>query len=277
MTDAESNFVFLADTLPKCYPSFHREFYKLLGEHNIRTGTLPGTRDVWAKDYMPVQCGAANFIQFRYDPDYLKSKKWSHLRTNPNSISHAMGICTRKSDLIIDGGNVIRGKDFVILTDKIFQENKQQSQKLIVSKLESLLQKQVVIMPKDPADYTGHADGMIRLHRNRTVLINEYRQEDRRLEIRVKSALKASGIDWIEIPYAPYSNSCVNDATGLYINFLQLRNVIFLPVFDLPEDLTALDQFEQLFPGYEIIPLMSKKIAKEGGVLNCISWNIHLS
>lgn len=226
---------------------------------------------------MPVQWGTADFIQFRYDPDYLKPKKWSHLRTNPNPISRALGICSQKSDLIIDGGNIIRGKDFVILTDKIFRENKQQSQNSIISKLESLFQKQVVIIPKDPADYTGHADGMIRLHRNRTVLINEYSHEDRTLGIRVKSALKVSGVDWIEIPYAPYSNSRVNDATGLYINFLQLRNVIFLPVFDLPQDLTALDQFQHLFPAQEIIPLMSNEIAEEGGVLNCISWNIHLS
>lgn len=276
MTDAETNFVFLADTLPKFYPSFYQEFRRLLGEHNIRTGTLPGTRDVWAKDYMPVQWGAADFIQFMYDPDYLKPKKWSRLRTNPNPISRALGISTRKSDLVIDGGNVVRGTDFVILTDKIFQENKQKSHKSIVSELESLFQKQVVIVPKDPADYTGHADGMIRLHRNRTVLINEYRQEDRRLGARVKSALKASGIDSIEIPYAPYSNLCVNDAGGLYINFLQLRNVIFLPIFGLQQDLAALDQFEQLFPDHEIIPLMSKEIAKEGGVLNCISWNICL-
>lgn len=277
MTDAETNFVFFADTLPKRYPSFHREFRKMLREREIRFGMLPGTKDVWAKDYMPVQCNAGAFIQFSYDPDYLKPKKWSHLRTNPIPINRDLGIYSSESDLTIDGGNVVRGSDFVILTDKIFKENRQRTPKSIVTELEVLFQKQVIIVPKDPADYTGHADGMIRFLRNRTVLVNEYRREDRKLEMGIKSALEANGIDWIEIPYAPYSNYNASDATGLYINFLQLRNVIFLPLFGFEQDLMALDQFEELFPGHNIIPIISNEIAKEGGVLNCISWNIYLS
>ena len=88
--------------------------------------------------------------------------------------------------------------------------------------------------------------------------------------------IKGNGIDWSEIPYAPYSNRSVNDATGLYINYLQHKNVIFIPAFGLRQDATALNLFEQLFPENTIIPIISNEIAKEDGVLNCISWNIYL-
>jgi agmatine deiminase len=276
MTDAKTNFLFLADTLPKRYPSFYREFDKQLGLHNIRAGTLSGTRDIWAKDYMPVQIDISEFVQFSYDPDYLRPKKWRRLRTDPDQVCYDFSFRTQKSNLIIDGGNIIQGQDFVILTDKIFSENEHYERRTIVAKLESLFQKQVIIIPRDPLDYTGHADGMVRVHTGRCVLINEYRIKDRELATKVKSSLTGNRLDWTEIPYAPYANSCINDATGLYINYLQLNNVVFLPSFGIKHDLSALDLFKKLFPEETIIPIMSKDIAKEGGVLNCISWNIHL-
>ena len=57
ITDDQTNFLYLADSLPKKYPSFYNEFEKVLTDCNIPFQLLTPTKDVWAVDYMPVQIG----------------------------------------------------------------------------------------------------------------------------------------------------------------------------------------------------------------------------
>jgi len=52
-----------------------------------------------------------------------------------------------------------------------------------------------------------------------------------------------------------------------------MKGIIFLPVFGLLEDEPALEKLSSIFKE-KILPVPSNEIAKEGGVLNCISWNI---
>ena len=73
---------------------------------------------------MPIQVAENKFIEYRYDPDYLQSKKSRSLKTYPDLICDSIGLNTIKSDLIIDGGNVIKSNHCAILTDKIVQENR---------------------------------------------------------------------------------------------------------------------------------------------------------
>lgn len=63
-------------------------------------------------------------------------------------------------------------------------------------------------------------------------------------------------------------------AKGTYINFLQFENYILLPQFGLDTDDLAFIRTKELFPNYQVIPVNSNEIATNGGVLNCITWNI---
>lgn len=65
-------------------------------------------------------------------------------------------------------------------------------------------------------------------------------------------------------------------ADGLYVNFLHMEGFILLPIFGLETDEIAYRQFEQLFPGYVIRTIDAREISKDGGVLNCITWNIQV-
>ena len=71
-----------------------------------------------------------------------------------------------------------------------------------------------------------------------------------------------------------YSNKTSKDATGCYINYLQVGKIIFLPVFDRKEDKKVEDMFNTIFKIHDIVPVISNELAEEGGILNCISWNI---
>lgn len=89
-------------------------------------------------------------------------------------------------------------------------------------------------------------------------------------------ALHNAGLDWVEIPYAPYDNKPYTSAEGIYLNYLQMKQAIFVPVFNRKADEMAVKILEQVFMGHKIIPVESNEVAKEGGILNCITWNVKL-
>lgn len=60
----------------------------------------------------------------------------------------------------------------------------------------------------------------------------------------------------------------------VYINYLQMSGLVIVPTFNIVEDDEAINQLKEVFPNDKILSTDSSEIAKEGGILNCISWNI---
>lgn len=274
--DDQTNFLYLADSLSKKYPDFYRRFVNVLEDTCINYALLPGTKDVWAVDYMPVQVSKNRFIQFFYNPDYLRSTvKWSKTISDVDSICRSIGIVPERSDIVLDGGNVIRSNSKVIMCDKVFSENPGIPPDKLIDELQQLLQvDKIIFIPTDPSDFTGHADGMVRFYNDDTVLVNDYSKEDRGFQKRLLVALKDAGLTCIEIPYNPSNNKKNDQANGIFINYLEMKQGIIIPVYGMQEDILVVKQFEQLFPGHNIKSIDSSEIALDGGVLNCITWNI---
>lgn len=117
----------------------------------------------------------------------------------------------------------------------------------------------------------------MRYYDNQTVLVNYYGANGVPVfHQKLKKILHSERLQMVEVPYNPYGNVSRNSAKGIYINYLQMENFILLPTFDLPEDEPALRVFEKLFPGTTIAAINTDQIAKDSGILNCITWNIKL-
>jgi agmatine deiminase len=272
--DSETNLLYLSEVL-RSREEFFNNLTSLLIKNDVKYKLLPETNDIWAVDYMPIQTKLAEFIQFKYEPDYLQNDEFILTQTNTKSVCKAIGLNTTDTEIKLDGGNVIKGKNWVILTDKIFKENANFKKNELINELENLFKVKVIIIPKEPNDFTGHADGVIRHYDNETVLINSYKPTDKiEFQRQLDRELKNQGLKTIEIPYNPYDNSDYDMADGLYINYLQMENFILLPTFEKNEDEKTYRQFEQLFPGQTIETIDSREISVDGGVLNCITWNI---
>ena len=54
---------------------------------------------------MPVQIDKNDFVQFRYDPDYLKN--FEELKSDPLIINSQLGISFEVSEIILDGDNLV--------------------------------------------------------------------------------------------------------------------------------------------------------------------------
>ena len=73
------------------------------------------TKDIWMRDFMPFLLDDGRLAYYFYDPDYLKSDKYNHLRTKIRYTSNHI-------DLVIDGGNFVRFGGKAIMTDKILEK-----------------------------------------------------------------------------------------------------------------------------------------------------------
>lgn len=273
--DSKTNFLYLADTLPKKYPNFYSQFEKVLNQCNISFELLPQTKDVWAVDYMPIQIDKNKFVRFVYNPKYLQSKKYLKTISDVDTICEQIGIETIKSNIVLDGGNVTRTTDKVIMTDRIFADNPSYERKILIKELQEHFQVgKLFLVPEQPKDFTGHSDGMVRFIDEQTVIINDYQKEKEEFKRAFEIAIHNTGLDYIKIPYNPYNNDNYNQANGDYINYLQMENIVIIPIFGIKEDKEIEKQFGQLFSGKTIATVDGNEIANDGGILNCITWNI---
>ena len=271
--DNSTNFLYLSRFLPKRHKRFYVKFVKALEENGIKYGLLPGTKDIWCRDYMPIQTAKNRFIQFNYAPSYLKGYK--HLITDTKKVCKAIGVKPILSDIILDGGNAVASNDKVIFTSRIFNDNPVHSKDELMGELKGLLKvREVIILPEDPDDIFGHADGMVRFINEHTVLVNDYEKESKAFKSKFYSAIRKAGLKMVHLPYNPYRNAKKLDATGCYINYLQVGRMIFVPSFGMIEDNKAIKALKKAFKGYKLVQIPSKQLAKRGGVLNCVSWDI---
>jgi agmatine deiminase len=115
---------------------------------------------------------------------------------------------------------------------------------------------------------------MVRFIDESTVVLNDYSQEKPGFRRAFEIAIHNTGLDCITIPYNVYGNKNKDQANGCYVNYLQMENTVIIPTFGMKEDDQAIKQFESIFAGQSIATIDSNDIANEGGILNCITWNI---
>ena len=276
ITDSKTNRVYFSELL-KTLKSF-QEIELILKKHQIKYEAIKDTNDIWARDYMPVQTDVNKFVQFRYEPSYLK--EYLQLQSNPKVILKSNGITSDYSEINLDGGNIVKWIDRVILTDRIFSENPQyQDRKVLVTEIERKLNAEVIIIPQIKSDMTGHADGLVRFYDERTIIGNCLNDEFKYWGNTMKNVIQQYGFNYIDMPVfdykAKYKNKSIS-AIGCYMNYLEIGNLIVFPVFELEgnKDAEALNIISDLYPKKTIERININEIAFKGGLMNCISWNI---
>mgnify|MGYP000002473550 CR=1 FL=1 len=283
-------------------PKYHNDWQRIksiLEKHKISYSLLEGTKDIWARDYMPVTDGKGQLVQFIYEPSYLKDMR--HRQTKPEQILINGKRPTNTSiNFKLDGGNYVKHGNKVIITERIFEENNlcteeisenrrvEQLKKIFhtpfnsvqqkaIQDLESFLNLEVIIIPSydSEVDLTGHSDGYMRFISEGVVLISSLSEEEEDFAIKMVAALKRYKLDHKEMPcYLYYHPDHPCSAIGCYLNYLELDNLIIFPIFDIkPQvDNDAIARIKKLFPNKHIEPIIINDIANEGGLMNCISW-----
>ena len=143
---------------------------------------LYNTKDVWARDYMPIQLTKDVYLSYTYKPDYLQDipeciTNWQlhKVRTQRQYTNDEhFDFKVVHIPLILDGGNVIKAtvnnKPCIIMCDKVLQENNinyedfQNWWKNWWEENFDGTEMELVLLPWEGSkdNPIGHADGMVR-------------------------------------------------------------------------------------------------------------------
>ena len=279
ITDKETNTVYFSEKLKEQSPEIAKQIVDTLGLLGAKPVFLKGTKDIWARDYMPVQVDTRKFIQYTFYPDYLL--KLEDIKSDPDSICADLNLNALRSDIVLDGGNVVKSANCVIMTDKIILENKlKYNKEQLLAKLRELFEvDKIVFIPWDRGERYGHADGMVRFIDSETVLLQGYYRtlkdlfEDGFID-QLLGSLKENHLkyEFLDVDYTEKINS-----KFAYLNYLQTKDFILLPSLGIEKDDVKLkDEISKYFPGYgnRIRKIKMNSIISRGGALNCISWTI---
>lgn len=275
--DTECNTVYFSEKLKENFPEeFQRITEALAPFEYIKIKLLKGTKDEWARDYMPIQTAEKRLMKFRHQPSYEVRAKWAE----PKAIIKANGLRTAFSqhNINLDGGNVVKGKDKVIMTDRVQIENHiyKDDPGLLYKRIANDLQAEVIVIQahKEKDDMTGHADGMLRFVDENTLIGNRLSEEYKPIRESILKMLATHQFSYIDLPFFIDTDENHYSAIGTYVNFLEIADVILFPIFNhrLQQNEEALRIMHDSFPNRKIIPINIDAVGKDGGLMNCISW-----
>ena len=280
VSNKEGLTVYMSELLMERHPQTCKNLLAILDKYHISYAFIKGTKDIWCRDYMPVQTPSGKLIQFKYDPSYLKGKKeWEESRSDVKEICELNNIKAEFSDINLDGGNVLICDGRAILSDRIFGENPEYDKDTLVKELSQLLECEIIIIPSLKSkedDFTGHSDGMVRFVNKNTIVGNNRAGECKYWQDGMKKVLDTYNLTYIDVPcvISKKDPKRPDSAIGIYVNYLEVNDLIVVPEFGFKEDKEAIDVLQKAFPNKHIEAINYNDVAQEGGLLNCTTWVI---
>ena len=275
-------------------PVFKR-LSEILGD---RLKEIPGNKNEWCRDYMPIRGTKGKLVQFKYQPSYVVGKT-TYEKTVPTNLPETLkelGIqVDEESEIVLDGGAIDICGDFAIVTDRVIFENSSvwtDGQPVVLDEIKRLLGlEKMIVIPTDPWDFTGHADGTVRIIDENRILVNdlsgmlkkgktewtplEYEKCCRWMEHFEKTLINA-GFEIERLPCSFDPNGSSWSAWGVYLNFLLLDDMIFMPWFEGEEknNARAQSRLSELYkiPVHVVHGTYADELSEWGGIINCATW-----
>ena len=277
ITDSLTSTVYFSSLLPEKCPILNAHITEALQKRGIPFFYLSGTKDIWCRDFMPIQIEKDSFVFYKYTPDYLQDKTGLLLQTNiedvlDEKVNQLQSLWEEDivTDLVIDGGNVVKCSDQIVMTDKVFVENKDKAPEEVQRLLKEAFHSEVIFLPWDRQEKYGHSDGIIHYLGNNRVLMTNYADFDKTFAQNYLRILEKH----FDVVTLKYNVKRKHEHSWSYINFLQVSNLVLVPQLGIPEDEQALEQISCVMPDCEVIGIPALEAVRKGGALNCISWNI---
>ena len=254
-----------------------------LADENVSATFVEASKDIWVRDFMPFQCHDGKYLIYNYNPDYLHGKYRRYITNSREAFASIGGNPSadncRTTDLVIDGGNMIKcvdrnGVNCVIMTTKVLHENPGLSYHEILNRLEEALGAEVILIPWDTAEPYGHADGMVRSLGPGKLLINcyqDYKDGNNTVQLEhIGHSIKKALEKRFDIASLSFGSKHRKNS-WCHLNYLEVGNAVLVPCGSIASDRPALKQIGEL-TGRRAVPISMAKIIAEGGALHCISW-----
>ena len=282
------NFVIISSHLRRRHPIVSSSIKIALESSGVTVYETP-CKNIWTRDYLPIQVGVSSLVKFDYQ-GYGDNCFKSHpsLKCNPKFWSWIPNVV--KSKIRLDGGNLIYGNGVTIVTDIIFRHNPDWKKTHLVSALEGFLQSEIVIIPAEPDDNIGHADGILHFVPGAgRLLVHDYSECGHSYlgyQRRLMSALNRVDCDIVMVPCVSRMTprlthgrfrkrfpdaDIFNPAFGYYLNIMVAGNCVLIPTFGIEDDAKAVELIRAAFDGFKIFTIDCSELSMEGGLVNCVT------
>ena len=275
ITDQLTDTVYFSGQLPSKSPVLSQSITEVLKSRSVPFAFLSETKDIWCRDFMPIQVAEDRFVFYQYKPNYLRDALQLQTdivevyRADGNRLQHLLPNAVA-IDLVLDGGNVVKCGNTVVMTEKVFVENKNKPRSEVERILKDAFQCDLLFLPWDHHEKFGHSDGIIHYAGDSKVLLTNYNDISSYYYNRFRKALERR----FEVIPLKYETKRRHARSWAYINFLQIGELVLVPLLDLEEDEQALEQIGNALPDCEVVGIPALEAVRRGGALNCISWNI---
>lgn len=234
----------------------------------VQATAIEGLGDLWVRDFGVIKTTEGIFTP-RYAPTYHREEEFE-LRGGVVAFREMFWPEAKALEIILETGNFVANGQVAILCEKVLRDNTITESDL-KRQLEPLGLEEVILLPNDPDDEIGHADGTVCLLDNNKLLFGfspELCGKSLRREMDEAQDRLSNWFDVVSLPapYAPDQNKL--SAVGCYVNLLNLPDRVLVPTFGLPEDDFVLEKIKAN-TNKQIKPLPACQLAQYGGVLHC--------
>jgi len=248
----------------------------------------PSLKDIWLRDFCGVpaldEAGEPCMAKFRYRPSYLPLAEAEDGDAAAHELATALKLPVQDVHLILDGGNLTHdGRGTAICTTRILDDNRPTAER----ELRELLRRscginKLVILPEEPGDATGHIDGMVRFLSPTVVLVGSYPatyKEGHCFMDGVAECVREQLGPEYRVLRLPNDHpedvlyEGIPSAVGNRVNFLRAGMLCMMPAYGTPGDGQAMAVLRAAIEGLDVCAIDGcTRLARTGGVLNCMSW-----
>ena len=233
---------------------------------------------IWIRDYGPW------FMRKEDNTEGIVDFIYNRPRPNDDTIPWRIGqqwsIPVYGSPLEHAGGNfMVDGLGSGFASTLIYEENPLYTAEQIDSfMLEYNGLEQFIVLPRINIEYTGHIDLWTKILDDTLIMVGEYASGHPNHELLNQNADSISRCKNREgYPYRvvrmpmPWSTA---NAPPSYLNSLFVNNKVLVPLWNEPEDDTALFIYERVLPDHEIIGINCSAMSGSGGAIHCITMQV---
>lgn len=251
----------------------------------VRFMVLP-TDDIWIRDYGPITGIAPDGQRVAVDPIYAVLPQYPQAHDNGMTAHLAAhrGLPHLPLNMHTEGGNLFSdGQGTLMMTSQIFYSNRHYSRERLLAVLHDVFDfERLIITPRLTLEVTGHIDLMARPVAPDRILVSAatsastegvLRQTKRLFERETNAAGQPYQV--FELPTPPlYLNWFTHQIRRAYTNSLIVNGRVLVPTYGIASDDAALRIYEVAMPGYEIIPINSRRGINGGGAVHCMTREI---
>ncbi len=234
-------------------------------------------RDIWMRDFTTIN--PIKPIQFTYTWASMTQKQSKDVQKSFNRFADHYQIQRTKTDLMLDGGNLVDDYAGRVITTTRFMEDNELSYNEAKQELKATLGASEVAILEPDEEVLAHSDGMVSWVDKNTLLVNDYSKTPA-FRTTVMDELKASfpTAKIVEVPVEYKTNpkgewEGFESACGINLNATVTYNNIYVPTFNMSYDQNALTIIKQN-TRKKVIPVNAESVCPMGGSVRCLTWQV---